>query len=526
MKISLRRDVQPSVVAVPHSDPETTQSDGYRSDHEVLRWIQTTGDRLVSSLVRGVERGDPVVSYASPEEWHAHFEGLGVPLPLDAPPVAPESLVAVIESLMNRAVHASHPRFFNQNWAGADPVSVVGDWLTALLNTTMATYEMAPVFTLMDNEVLGRMAELMGLSSGLDGPQVEAGAHGLFTPGGATSNLYALHLARALHDPDALRRGMGHRPLVAFTSAQSHYSFVKAAMMTGLGRDNLIEVPCDDAGRMRLDQLNSALCRARSEGREPFFINATAGTTVTGAFDDIEGVAKLAEREGCWLHVDACYGGTVAFSARHRARLAGAERAQSIAWNPHKMMGMTQQCSVLLLENPALLRRAFASGASYIFQTDKNDAEKDLGDLTLQCGRRADSLKLWLTWKMRGESWFAERIDFALELAELLERKVDAHPAFRRAHPRTFANVGFWWLPEEMRNRDQPWTADEASRLSALAPAIKNAMQREGSAMLGYQPLDGRPNFFRLLVMSPDVGEADLDETLAIIDRLGTQLTA
>lgn len=498
-------------------------SPGYRADADVRAWLETTGDRLVAALVRGVERNDPVVRYATPEGWHAYFEGLGAKLPLRQgdTTISGDTALAVVEGLIDRAVHASHPRFFNQNWAGADPISVVGDWLTALLNTTAATYEMAPVFTLMDNELLARMARLIGLGDGSPAAQLQAGAHGLFTPGGATSNLYALHLARAFHDPEALRGGMGRKPLVALTSAQSHYSFVKAAMMTGLGRDNLIEVPCDEAGQMRVDALEDTLRRVRADGKTPFFINATAGTTVTGAFDDIDAIATVAEREACWLHVDACFGGSVAFSARHQPRLKGAERAQSVAWNPHKMMGITQQCSVLLLENPGLLRQAFASGASYIFQPDKNDAENDLGDLTLQCGRRADGLKLWLTWKLRGEAWFEHRIDHALELAEVLEAKVEAHPAFVAAHPRTFVNVGFWWLPEDLRGRTPPWTKAEAARLHALAPAIKNAMQREGSAMLGYQPLEDRPNFFRLLVMSPDVREADLDETLAIIDRLG-----
>lgn len=507
--------------------PPSVSPLGYREDPEVRAWLARAGEALVDALVRGIRREDPVVRYASPRALHEAFAGgLGLPIPAHASPADPGVALSTIEDILDRAVHSAHPRFFNQNWAGADPISILGDWMTSLLNTTAATYEMAPLFTLMENELLARMAALLGLAPEPQGPQLRAGAHGLFTPGGATSNLYALHLARAWRVPDAMEEGHGDRKLVAFTSAQSHYSLTKGAAMVGLGRRSLVHVPCDEAGRMRVDALERAVADARKEGREPFFVNATCGTTVAGAFDDVAAIAELAEREDLWLHVDACYGGSVAFSQRHRGMLRGVERARSVAWNPHKMMGIAQQCSVLLLRDADLLRHAFASRANYIFQSDKNDADQDLGDLTLQCGRRADGLKLWLTWKLRGEAWFERRIDHALELAEMLEEKVRRHPSFTLAHPRTFANVGFWWVPPELRPLTEggEMSADVAARLHALAPVIKNAMQREGSTMLGYQPLDGRPNFFRLLVMSPDVRASDLDETLSIVDRLGQSL--
>ncbi|MEL6183003.1 MAG: pyridoxal-dependent decarboxylase [Myxococcota bacterium] len=500
---------------------------GYREDPELRSWLAEAGQALVDALVRGTTRDDPVVRYATPRQLHEVFaDGLGLPVPSGAVPADPALALDTVKDILDRAVHSAHPRFFNQNWAGADPISVIGDWMTALLNTTAATYEMAPLFTLMENELLARMAALMGLASEPDGPQLRAGAHGLFTPGGATSNLYALHLARAWRAPEAVEEGLGGRKLVAFTSEQSHYSLSKGAAMIGLGRRSLVQVPCDEAGRMRVDALARAVQQARADGGEPFFVNATCGTTVAGAFDDVEAVAELAEREGLWLHVDACYGGSVIFSRKHRHMLRGVERAHSVAWNPHKMMGIAQQCSVLLVADPALVRHAFAARANYIFQSDKNDADQDLGDLTLQCGRRADGLKLWLTWKLRGESWFEQRIDHALALAEALEEKVRRHPAFALAHPRTFANVGFWWVPSDLRPlpEGEAMSDEVAGRLHALAPVIKNAMQREGSTMLGYQPLGDRPNFFRLLVMSPDVRESDLDATLAIVDRLGQTL--
>lgn len=498
---------------------------GYRTDPELLRVLEALGGRLVRSLTEGTRREAPILGYGHPDEHLAALEpSVGLRVRPDEPAHPPQAILQAVETILARAVRSDHPRFFNQNWAGPDPVAVLGDWLTARLNTTAATYEMAPLFTLMENELLGRMAELAGFAEARSGsrPRTAAGAHGLFAPGGATSNLYAVHLARVWKDPDGIEHGLRRR-LVAFTSAQSHYSIEKAMGLAGLGRANLVEVPCDRFGQMRPDALEGAIRAVEADGGEPFFVNATAGTTVTGAFDPLHPIADLADRHRMWLHVDGSYGGSVLMSARERGRLDGLERARSFAWNPHKMMGITQQCAVLLLRDGRILRDAFSADASYIFQPDKNEAALDLGDLTLQCGRRADGLKLWLTWKARGEGWFGRRIDQAIRLAEWLERRVDEDPRFSPAHPRSFVNVGFWWVPPDLRPlppaEELPLAVKE--RLHRLAPRIKDGMQREGSAMLGYQPLGGLPNFFRLLVMSPDVRVEDLETTLEIIDRIG-----
>lgn len=512
--------------------PEAERDDGgvgYR-DPGVRAWLEEAGARLLEHLVRGPRREDRVVRYTPPEEAHAAFaRHVGLGIRENDGPHPPEQILAALDDILERSVKAAHPRFFNQNWAGADPVSVLGDWLTALLNTTAATYEMAPLFTLMENELLGRMSELVGFAPVGAAPRLTPGAHGMFVPGGALSNLYAMHAARVWASPEAADEGLFGGPrLVGFTSSHSHYSFGKAAKILGLGRAGAVEIPCDEVGRMIPEALEAKIAEARAAGARPFFVNATAGTTVAGAFDPIDALADIAEREELWLHVDGCYGGTALFSERHRHLLEGAHRARSFAWNPHKMMGMTQQCAVLLMRAPEILAPAFGGSASYIFQEDKNDADMDLGALTLQCGRRADGVKLWLTWKARGEAWFGDRLEHAVRLAERLEARIRGDARFALAFPRTFANVGFWWVPPDMRPLDPERPLDAAAwhRLHALAPRIKDALQREGSALLGYQPLDDRPNFFRLLVMSPDVTFEDIEATLETLDRLGRAVEA
>lgn len=475
--------------------------------------LAAVASRLVALLRSADDRTPPVTRLAGPAALDAAFTAAGAPLALDrdAPPLADAALLAAIDQVIARSVRTLHPRFFNQNFAGADPIAVVGDWLGAALNTTMSTYEAAPVFTLMERALLDRLAALAGLTP----------HEGILLPGGSFANLHALHLARVRVDPACLERGAAGGPrLRAFTSAEAHYSFGKAAALLGLGRAALTTIACDELGRIRVDRLEAAIAEARGRGELPFFVGATAGTTVTGAFDPIDALAELCAREGLWLHVDGTFGASALVSPRQRWRLAGAERADSLAWNLHKMLGATQQCSAFLVRGTGLMRQAFASGADYLFQPDKPHADLDTGDNTFQCARRVDALKAWLTWKARGEAALAARIDHAVAIAEGCAARVAADPRFALAAPPSWVNVCVWWVPPELRPLDRARPGVDA-RLHALAPAIKARMLAGGEAMIGYQPVRGGPNAFRLLFINPAVDEGDVDHILDLLERLG-----
>jgi len=256
----------------------------------------------------------------------------------------------------------------------------------------------------------------------------------------------------------------------------------------------------------------------------PFAIIATSGTTVTSAFDDLHALADIAEAQEVWLHVDGCYGGSALFSPTHRHLLAGVERSDSFVWNLHKMMGVTQQCTALLVADPGQLGPCFATGADYIFQPDKLNGEFDSGDRHFQCARRVDALKLWLMWNARGDEGFAARIDHAVAMADHVRARIaDSDGAFATVAPGSFTNVVFVWVPPELRPFTPTQLSDEqAARLHAVAPKIKARMQLDGRALLGYQPIDDL-NCFRFLFMNSAVTQSDIDVTLADLDRYGTQ---
>jgi len=471
-------------------------------------------ERAFSYVSEPPAGSDRVIELASPEELEELF-GRTVDLRFGERADAhdDEALLAAVDLVIKYSVHTSHPRFVNQNFAGPDPVAVVGDWLGAALNTTGATFEAAPVFTLMESAVLSKLGRVAGYV-GAEGEQLPTLPPGLFCPGGSTATLYALQLARHRKRPEIRRTGSTGEQLTLFVSDAGHYAASKSAALLGIGTDGVITVDTDDGGAILPGALDQAIRASEAAGQVPFAIIATAGTTVTSAFDDLGALADIAETHDLWLHVDGCYGGSALFSPAQRQRLDGVERSDSFVWNLHKMMGMTQQCTALLVREPEILESCFALQADYLFQPDKLHAEYDAGDRTFQCARRIDVLKLWLAWKHHGDVGFGARIDHAVAMADCTRSRIAASDGEFVEVAGTFTNVVFVWVPPELR----PLASldDAHDELHALAPKIKARMQSEGTAMIGFQPVGGL-NTFRLLFMNPAVTESDVD---ALLDRV------
>jgi glutamate/tyrosine decarboxylase-like PLP-dependent enzyme len=230
-------------------------------------------------------------------------------------------------------------------------------------------------------------------------------------------------------------------------SEEAHYSFEKSANILGLGSTNLHKIKSDKTGRMIPEALSKAIQQSLQNGKQPFFVGATAGTTVKGAFDPIEDIASIATQHNLWFHVDGALGGAVILSPRHRKLLEGLEKVDSFALNAHKLMGLPLICSILLVrEKGNLLKTNSVTGTDYIFH-DEAYGEFDLGPMSMQCGRRVDALKLWLSWKYYGDKGYAERIDRFFQLAAFAEDIVNQTPTLQLMAPRSSVNVCFRYLP-------------------------------------------------------------------------------
>lgn len=311
-----------------------------------------------------------------------------------------------------------------------------------MLNTNVHVYQVSPVLTLIEKHTTRLLASLIGF----DSPH----AGGISQPGGSASNSSALVIARNTLFPETKASGLGARRFVLFTSAHGHYSLEKAAQMFGFGSDAVKSVPVDAAGCMRPDALDAMVEAAKREGETPFFVNATAGTTVLGSFDPLDAIADVCARHGLWLHVDGSWGGSVVFNAELKAsRLKGIERADTVVITPHKMLGVPMTCSFLIGRDLRQFWSAMTLPAGYLFHTTPPTATSiyDLADLTPQCGRRGDSLKLHLALTYHGLPHFSAALSRAFATASHLASLLAASANIVLASPSPLPclQVCFYW---------------------------------------------------------------------------------
>lgn len=479
-------------------------------------FFQELVNLLLGYVCRSHQRSSKVLDFHHPHQLKEGLEGFSLELP-DQPEDLEQLLVDCRDTL-KYGVKTGHPRFFNQLSSGLDVIGLAGEWLTSTANTNMFTYEVSPVFLLMEEVLLRKMQKIVGWS--------DDEGDGIFCPGGSISNLYSVLLARYYFYPEVKTKGMTALPrLTLFTSEHSHYSVKKSAAVLGIGSENVVVVKCDDRGKMIPTELESSIIAARAKGCVPFFVNATAGTTVYGAFDPFHALADICQRHQLWLHVDAAWGGGLLMSRRHRVKMQGIERAWSVTWNPHKMMGVPLQCSAILVKKRGLLQECNQLCAEYLFQTDKNyDLSYDTGDKSIQCGRHVDVFKLWLMWKAKGSEGFGSQVNKCLGNAEYLFDKLQYRTDFQlvfRSKPE-HSNVCFWYLPPSLKHL--PQGPERNRRLHEVAPKIKAKMMEHGMTMIGYQPLGSNVNFFRCVFSNPATQFEDVDFLLDEIVRLGQDL--
>jgi glutamate/tyrosine decarboxylase-like PLP-dependent enzyme len=410
-----------------------------------------------------------------------------------------DSIWTVVDSYLAHSVKTAHPQYFNQLWGGQSTPALVGSVIESLANTSMYTYEVAPVATLIETEVLQRFKHVFGFLEG----------EAQVTTGGSNSNYLALLLALHQRFPEVKKQGVvGLPPVTVFVSDQAHYSMDKAMVMAGLGLDALVKVPSDDTGKIKLSELEKLLVQCVSEGRIPVSIIGTAGTTVRGAFDDFNGLAKLASKFSCWFHIDGAWGGAVAFSKTERKWLEGCERADSLSWDGHKMLGVPLMCGVLFVRESGHFDRVCNLGdTSYIFHEAAE--RQDLGPYSMQCGRRVDMFKMWLEYVFYGEKGFENRIDRFMALSSVAEARIKAEPSLELQSERCINNICFRSLP----------TVDVD--LTVFNKRVREKLYHSGKSLVNMAYL-GEDMTVRLIICNKDIGEEDVntffDNWLAMAD--------
>lgn len=326
---------------------------------------------------------------------------------LDEKGISDDKFNGLLKEVVLKTPKTSSKNFFNQLFGGRQAKAVLGELLSVVLNNSMYTYKVAGPQVGIEKEIIRKSCELISYKDNYGGT---------FAAGGSMSNLMALLMARDKADKSIIGGGI-QKSMTIYTSSASHYSIPKNASFAGVGRDQVRFIPTDEKGLLKVANLDLAIKNDLENGLKPFFINATAGTTVLGAFDPINSIADIAQKYDLWLHVDGAYCGSVMFSSKYKHLIDGVHRADSFNYNAHKMLGVPLSCSVLLVKDKMHLTNSFARDAAYLYQTDVDDF--NLGKTSLQCGRRNDALKLWTLWKSIGSEGLASIVNHQFDLADI-----------------------------------------------------------------------------------------------------------
>ncbi|MBT8327956.1 MAG: aminotransferase class V-fold PLP-dependent enzyme [Bacteroidia bacterium] len=329
----------------------------------------------------------------------------------------------LVEDVVLNTPRTATKLFFNQLFGGRQPKAVLGDLLAVVLNNSMYTYKVAGPQVGIEKAIMEKVCNLIGYENG----------DGTIAPGGSMCNFMAMVMGRDVKDNNARNHGVTSK-MTLYTSAESHYSIPKNAAFMGVGRDHVRYINTNDVGEMDPVHLESVIQEDIEKGYVPFFVNATAGTTVLGAFDNIESISPICKKYKLWLHVDGAYCGGVIFSDKYKHLVKGIELSDSFSFNAHKMLGTPLSCSIIVTKDKEDLFKSFSNEAEYLYQTDADDF--DLGKTSIQCGRRNDALKLWTLWKSVGNKGIEEMVDNQFYLADVAREYVSSHPNYTLySHP-------------------------------------------------------------------------------------------
>ena len=377
------------------------------------------------------------------------------------------------------SVDTQNPYFLNQLYGNTDNTCIFSDNLEKQYNTSGYTYEIAPIFSLMEHEIINLLLEKLGVG-------VERG-DGFFCAGGSISNLYGMFLARNYFDSNIKKQG-NFTKLIGFTSNHSHYSTIKNANLMGIGEDNIIKISTTN-GKMNVKYLEEQI----QNHSNCFFVNATAGTTVLGAFDDIVEISSICKKYNIWLHVDACFGGAMVYSANSYL-LNVLKLADSISWNFHKVLGLSLQCSVFLTKHKELLKKSTYLEINYLFNDEisLNDDCYDIGRKTLFCGRKNDACKLYIQYAIHGEMYFINKMNNLETIKEHFLNEIEKDNMFKLVCYPEYLNICFWFNPTKLESND----------LNTYTIKIRNKMIKRGYMMIGIHIVYDLPYFFRIVIIN------------------------
>jgi aromatic-L-amino-acid decarboxylase len=388
--------------------------------------FRKAGHRLIDWVAdyRATIESRPVMARTGPGDIKAQLPA--------APPQHAESFDAIFSDLdrivMPGITTWQHPQFYGYFPSGGALSSVLGDYVSSGLGVIGLAWQSSPALTEVEEVTLDWLRQMLGLSDHWSG---------VINDTASTSSLIALICARERTTNYGIARGglqQAEQPLMVYTSAHSHSSVEKAALLAGFGKDNVRVVPHDASNAMRPESLEQMVKDDLANGRTPCAVVATTGTTTSTALDPLDAIGRVAHAHGLWLHVDAAMAGSAMILPECRWMWEGVEQADSLIVNPHKWLGAVFDCTLYFVRDPQHLVRVMSTNPSYL-QSAADGRVKNYRDWGVPLGRRFRALKLWFLIREQGVEGLQARLRRDMANAKWLEEQVSATPHWRVLAP-------------------------------------------------------------------------------------------
>jgi len=416
----------------------------------------------------------------------------------ERPRALDETVEDMADLLERGSLHATHPRYFGLFVPGVCEAGVAGDALAAIYNPQLAAWWHAPAAAQVERQTLAFFRARIGLPES---------AFACFTTGGSEANLTAVLAALTARFPRHAEEGLSEAKPVFYASDQAHDSFVKIARTVGLGARAMRRVRSDGQQRLDIEALEHMIAADRANGKTPFLVVATVGTTGTGAADPLNGIADLCRREGLWMHADAAWGGIALLSARLRPSVSGLERADSVTWDAHKTLPVPMGAGMFFVRDRRPTDAVFSVQTAYV--PDAAPGTLDAYQHTIQWSRRFIGLKVFLTLAALGREGIERMVDRQAAMADLLRQALVA---------------ARWTITNDTQLPVVCFVDERAS--SSQTSALARHVAEEGRAWISEVRLPDERRWLRACITHADVDPPDVRALVDALDRARVRSTS
>lgn len=396
-------------------------------------------------------------------------------------------------SVVRPGITTTSPRFTGYVPGGGLFQSAIADFLAAATNKYAGFSSAAPGAVRLENATTAWLAQVIGF------PETSAGT---LTSGGSLANLTAIVTAREAADED----GGG----AVYLSRFAHHCVDKALRIAGRGKAPRRLIATDERHRMRTDALAEALERDAANGVRPWLVVASAGTVDTGAVDPLADIAELCARYGAWFHVDGAYGGLFKLCEEGRTILAGLERADTVALDPHKTLFLPYGTGAVLARDGQKLFDAFSASADYIQPLGESGVGPSPGDLSPELTRHFRALRLWLPLQLAGVAAFRAAQSEKIRLARYFHARLSGMDGWEVGAPPDLSITAFRYRPTH-------------GDIDDFNDRLLRRVQEEGRVFLSGTRID-RTSWLRCAILSFRTHLPHIDETIDVLGRTAAAL--